>query len=64
MFLDCISRLPQKNSLKSKFDSPILDFDSTVDSKIIRALAIVLPIFHWFDYQFLSSHTYYKQYKD
>ena len=35
----------------------------TVGSKIIRALAIVLAIFLWFDWQFLSSHACYKQSK-
>ena len=32
---------------------------STVGSKIIRALAILLAIFLWFDCQFLSSHACY-----
>ena len=35
----------------------------TVNSKIIRALAIVLAIFLWFDCQILSSHACYMQYK-
>ena len=35
----------------------------TVGSKIIRALAIVLEVFHWFHGPFLSSHACYKQYK-
>ena len=35
----------------------------TVGSKIIRTLAIILGIFLWFDYQFLSFHACYKQYK-
>ena len=32
----------------------------TFDSKIIRALAIILAIFFWFDYQLLWSHGCYK----
>ena len=35
----------------------------TVGNKIIRALAIILAISLSFDWQFLSSHVYYKQYK-
>ena len=35
----------------------------TVDSKIIRALEIILAIILWLYCQFLSSQTYYKQYK-
>ena len=31
-------------------------------TKFIQALAIILAIFLWFDRQFLSSHTYCKQY--
>ena len=33
-------------------------------NKIIRTLAIILAIFLWYDYQFLSSHACYKQPKD
>ena len=37
--------------------------DCTVGSKVIRALAIMLVVFLWFDCQFLSSHACYKQCK-
>ena len=36
---------------------------STVGSKIIRALAIILKILLWFDWQFLPFRGCYKQYK-
>ena len=61
-------------SIENRF-SPLMDenlakfrhisyiFTGTVGSKIIRALAIVLFIFLWFDCQFLSAHACYKQYK-
>ena len=35
----------------------------TVSSNIIRALATILMSFLYFDWLFLSSHTYYKLYK-
>ena len=35
----------------------------TTDSKIIRALAIILAIFLCLDCQFLSSHDYFEQYE-
>ena len=35
----------------------------TVGRKVIRALAIILAIFLWFDYQLLFYHACYKQYK-
>ena len=35
---------------------------AAVGSKIIRALAIVVAIFLWFDCQFLSTHACYQQY--
>ena len=35
----------------------------TVSSKIIRALAIILVSFFWFDGQIFSSHAFNKQYK-
>ena len=60
-----------KTAIKSTFNSAATDIfffffafsTGTVGSKIIRALAIILPIFLWFEYQFLSSHACYKQYK-
>ena len=35
----------------------------TVDSKIFRALAIIIAFFLWFDCQFLPLHACYKQHK-
>ena len=41
----------------------ILFYKCTDGSKFIRALAIILAIFLWFDCQFLLPHACYKQYK-
>ena len=50
---NCIGECFVKENSKT-----ILDLYSS--SKIIRALAIILVIFLWFDCQFLSSHSYFK----
>ena len=39
------------------------NIESTVDSKIIRALKIIIAILLWFECQFLSSHACFKQHK-
>ena len=52
-----------KSKQKMKLLTFYLKTFSTVYSKIIRAIEIMLAIFLCFDCQFLSSHAYHKQYK-
>ena len=61
-FLINIKATKLKKLDSSQSVQPIIQRD-TVDSKIIRALAIILAIFLWFDCQFLLTRTCYQQHK-
>ena len=61
----CISNRKFYKELLLKFqvNTIINGSNTTVGSKIIPALAIMLEIFLWFDSQFLTPHACYKECK-